>query len=153
MTVELPIYSELESAWFASGKRVGPRPGAWPPDSGTDSGTGDSSSTGEPSEGAERPAEAVSWRTVADEGWRAAQAAATPRDGGMTASGLPRRIPMAQLVPGGVEATVGGGGPERRTPDSVRGLLSAYHRGVQRGREAHGSVAPGPYSSGKEQEA
>ena len=150
MTVELPIYSELESAWFASGKRLGPRPGAWPPDPGSDGGTGDSSA--EPSEGTERPADEVSWRTVADEGWRAAQAAASPRDGGTTASGLPRRIPMAQLVPGGVETTVGGGS-DRRTPDSVRGLLSAYHRGVQRGREAHGSVAPGPYSSGKEQEA
>jgi len=154
MTVELPIYSELESAWFASGKRVGPRPGAWPPDSSADNGTGDSSSTAESTEGgAERPTEAVSWRTAADEGWRAAQAAATPPDGGLTAAGLPRRIPMAQLVPGGVEATVGGGGSDRRTPDAVRGLLSAYHRGVQRGREAHGSVAPGPYSSGKEQEA
>jgi hypothetical protein len=58
---------------------------------------------------------------------------------------------MAQLVPGGVESSVGAS--DRRTPDSVRGLLSAYHRGVQRGREAHGSAAADPYSSGKEQEA
>ncbi|MFD0822382.1 hypothetical protein ACFQ0D_29600, partial [Micromonospora zhanjiangensis] len=53
---------------------------------------------------------------------------------GTTRSGLPKRVPQAQLVPGGVEAK----GPERvkRTPDEVRGLLSAYHRGVQRGRTA-----------------
>jgi hypothetical protein len=57
---------------------------------------------------------------------------------------------MAQLVPGGVETPVAGS--DRRTPDSVRGLLSAYHRGVQRGREAHGGVDD-RYSSGKEQEA
>jgi hypothetical protein len=41
---------------------------------------------------------------------------------------------------------------DRRTPDSVRGLLSAYTRGVQRGREAHGT-ADDSYFSGKEQEA
>jgi hypothetical protein len=58
---------------------------------------------------------------------------------------------MAQLVPGGVETAVAGS--DRRTPDSVRGLLSAYHRGVQRGRDAHGQAGDDPYSSGKEQEA
>jgi hypothetical protein len=49
-----------------------------------------------------------------------------------TDAGLPKRVPMAQLVPGGVdksESTV-----QRRTPEAVRGLLAAYHRGVQRGR-------------------
>ncbi|MEU7864992.1 hypothetical protein, partial [Nonomuraea sp. NPDC049141] len=30
----------------------------------------------------------------------------------------------------------GGRDRSRRTPDEVRGLLSAYHRGVQRGRAA-----------------
>ena len=59
-------------------------------------------------------------------------AAAEPVDAGTTRSGLPKRVPQAQLVPGGVQA-----GPHhqnRRSPDEVRGLLSAYHRGVQRGR-------------------
>jgi hypothetical protein len=60
---------------------------------------------------------------------------------------------MAQLVPGGVEMeSAVGASSDRRTPDSVRGLLSAYHRGVQRGREAHGN-ADDSYLSGKEQEA
>ena len=40
---------------------------------------------------------------------------------------------MAQLVPGGVEKAATG--TNRRSPDAVRGLLSAYHRGVQRGRQ------------------
>jgi hypothetical protein len=41
-------------------------------------------------------------------------------------------VPMAQLVPGGVDK--GAAAVQRRTPEAVRGLLSAYHRGVQRGR-------------------
>jgi hypothetical protein len=74
------------------------------------------------------------WRTAADEGWQRAMAAAEPPDAGTTRSGLPKRVPQAQLVPGGVQ-----NGPRhqnRRSPDEVRGLLSAYHRGVQRGRTA-----------------
>jgi len=75
------------------------------------------------------------WRTAADEGWARATRAAEPATSGTTRSGLPKRTPSAQLVPGGVEPK---GGPDRsrRTPDQVRGLLSAYHRGVQRGRTA-----------------
>jgi len=95
----------------------------------------------------------VSWRSAADEGWRAAQAAGEPYDGGNTDTGLPRRVPMAQLVPGGVD-TASGPSSDKRSPDSVRGLLSAYHRGVQRGRsQGAGDAEPGPQSSGREQEA
>ncbi|MGI5212031.1 sensor histidine kinase [Plantactinospora sp. CA-290183] len=75
------------------------------------------------------------WRTAADEGWALASRAAEPAAGGTTRSGLPKRVPQAQLVPGGVEPR-SGREPTRRTPDEVRGLLSAYHRGVQRGRSA-----------------
>ncbi|HEX6970412.1 MAG TPA: nitrate- and nitrite sensing domain-containing protein [Micromonosporaceae bacterium] len=72
------------------------------------------------------------WRTPADEGWERANRAAEPLTGGTTPSGLPKRIPQAQLVPGGVET--GSSQRTRRAPEEVRGLLSAYHRGVQRGR-------------------
>src|SRR5262249_41944660 len=72
------------------------------------------------------------WRTPADEGWSAAAAASQPQSAGQTQTGLPKRVPMAQLVPGGVDSA--GHNSERRTPEGVRGLLSAYHRGVQRGR-------------------
>ncbi|ROT34202.1 nitrate- and nitrite sensing domain-containing protein [Micromonospora sp. HM5-17] len=77
---------------------------------------------------------AGAWRTAADEGWALASRAAQPTTGGTTRSGLPKRVPQAQLVPGGVDVK-----PRertRRSPDEVRGLLSAYHRGVQRGRTA-----------------
>ncbi|MBF9128040.1 hypothetical protein I0C86_03375, partial [Plantactinospora sp. S1510] len=75
------------------------------------------------------------WRTAADEGWARASRAAEPATAGTTRSGLPKRVPQAQLVPGGVDNKAGRE-PTRRTPDEVRGLLSAYHRGVQRGRTA-----------------
>ncbi len=103
--------------------------------------------------GAGTAGDEVSWPSVADDGWLAAEAALTPADGGITETGLPRRVPMAQLVPGAVE--VESAASDRRTPDSVRGLLSAYHRGVQRGRSAQGKESTGStsHSSGKEQEA
>ncbi|MFG2108768.1 sensor histidine kinase [Micromonospora chersina] len=75
------------------------------------------------------------WRTAADDGWSRASRAAEPANAGTTRSGLPKRVPQAQLVPGGIEPK-GSRASARRTPDEVRGLLSAYHRGVQRGRTA-----------------
>jgi signal transduction histidine kinase len=74
------------------------------------------------------------WRTAADEGWQRAMAAAEPTVADTTRSGLPKRVPQAQLVPGGVQSSPRN--QNRRSPDEVRGLLSAYHRGVQRGRTA-----------------
>lgn len=74
------------------------------------------------------------WRTAADEGWQRAMAAAEPVVSDTTRSGLPKRVPQAQLVPGGVQSNPRN--QNRRSPDEVRGLLSAYHRGVQRGRTA-----------------
>ncbi|MEU4239439.1 nitrate- and nitrite sensing domain-containing protein [Actinoplanes sp. NPDC026619] len=79
-----------------------------------------------------RPAAEDRWKTAADDGWKLAMAAAEPVDAGTTRSGLPKRVPQAQLVPGGVQK--GPSTQNRRSPDEVRGLLSAYHRGVQRGR-------------------
>jgi signal transduction histidine kinase len=87
------------------------------------------------------------WRTAADEGWALATRAAEPAAAGTTRSGLPKRVPQAQLVPGGVEPK-SSRDRTRRTPDEVRGLLSAYHRGVQRGRTA--GVEPNGTTSTKE---
>jgi len=90
------------------------------------------------------------WKTAADEGWQRAMAAADPLDAGTTRSGLPKRVPQAQLVPGGVDT--GPRNQNRRSPDEVRGLLSAYHRGVQRGRTAGSAEAaagaPAPKENG-----
>jgi hypothetical protein len=95
------------------------------------------------------------WQTAADEGWQAARAAAEAPVDTTTTAGLPKRTPMAQLVPGGVDR--GANSVQRRTPEAVRGLLSAYHRGVQRGRQSTNpeETSGGQQSSqaGKEHEA
>ncbi|WP_229400595.1 sensor histidine kinase [Micromonospora okii] len=89
-----------------------------------------------PADSAGQPAvDPEAWRTAADDGWSRASRAAEPTAAGTTRSGLPKRVPQAQLVPGGIEQK-SNRDRSRRTPDEVRGLLSAYHRGVQRGRTA-----------------
>ncbi|AVT30182.1 ATPase [Plantactinospora sp. BC1] len=168
-TMELPIFRELESAWFRTRRKpeeTGGQPqGAGPasqatgqavavdtavPDAaqaGSVPTTGNAATVHSPSSGGQqpgsgpgtngtgRPGEGGGWRTAADDGWRAAMAAtaaATTSGGQTTQTGLPKRVPMAQLVPGAVEKPTTS--VQRRTPEAVRGLLSAYHRGVQRGR-------------------
>jgi hypothetical protein len=169
-TMELPIFRELESAWF---REPDPSPAPTSADepvpssdqlaeAGIRLSTGETRSRAvstfradgndddtsaiylEPSQsagttmggtamsGTVRTAEPA-WRSPADEGWQAAAAAMDAPDAGTTDGGLPRRVPMAQLVPGGVDKAAPGA--NRRSPDAVRGLLSAYHRGVQRGRQ------------------
>jgi hypothetical protein len=98
------------------------------------------------------------WQTPADEGWVAARAAAESPVETTTTAGLPKRKPMAQLVPGGVDRAETS--TQRRTPEAVRGLLSAYHRGVQRGRTKEQSTNPEgtpgglqSFQAGKEHEA
>ncbi|MPZ27325.1 MAG: HAMP domain-containing protein [Micromonosporaceae bacterium] len=155
-TIELPIFKEMEAVWFRShgsldlGRQVnapsaghypagpppvrattaappaGPPPASPPPREPAGTGQPPAAYDADPNE---------SWRTAADTGWHAAAAAAAPQPAGSTQSGLPKRVPQAQLVPGSVE-TPTPGASQRRSPEEVRGLLSAYHRGVQRGRES-----------------
>jgi signal transduction histidine kinase len=176
-TMELPIFRELESAWFRddTGSHVvvpsagsqsvdqmaaesairlstgpdlrtngGRAPGADRPASAAETtypsaeaeSTPGTTMGGTPMAGSAVPAgrpPSTDWRSPADDGWTAAAAASEPAAGGTTEVGLPQRVPMAQLVPGGVDKVVAGA--SRRSPDAVRGLLSAYHRGVQRGRQ------------------
>jgi hypothetical protein len=172
--MELPIFRELESAWFSTRRPAMDDAAITPPAYGEPDLTitaqfpavdtngnygGELRSTGSYGEGASsrdemvtaqagwgstsRPAQASeavpaayrpSWQTAADEGWAAASAAAAHVESTETTtqSGLPKRTPMAQLVPGGVDKATTS--TQRRSPEGVRGLLSAYHRGVQRGR-------------------
>jgi signal transduction histidine kinase len=194
-TMELPIFRELESAWFTTAKPESAQaPTAQPAPSAQSVDDSDPStvtfqrfSTGEPARSVGVPQQASSpesldidepldrdrdpatvgavsasgaggsnpWQTAADEGWQAAQAAADVPVETTTTAGLPKRTPMAQLVPGGVDR--GGNSVQRRTPEAVRGLLSAYHRGVQRGRQStNPDETPGGQQSsqaGKEHEA
>ncbi len=155
-TTEMPIFQSMEAVWFRGTEEPDPGRGGGGPDpdpvphrnraaaSGSDRSDG---STAGPSAPARAPRSPVppptsgpdddGWRTVADDGWRAAAAAAQPTNAGTTRSGLPKRVPAAQLVPGAVDAR-NTDAHAKRTPDNVRGLLSAYHRGVQRGRSGGG---------------
>ncbi|MGV9422610.1 sensor histidine kinase [Streptomyces sp. NPDC003674] len=76
------------------------------------------------------------WRSANDERWQQASALRKPKAGGVTASGLPRRVPKANLVEGTAESTPQGGPQVSRAPEDVRGRLSNLRRGVERGRSA-----------------
>ncbi|MDC2949138.1 nitrate- and nitrite sensing domain-containing protein [Streptomyces heilongjiangensis] len=76
------------------------------------------------------------WRSANDERWQQASQLKKPKAGGVTSSGLPRRVPKANLVEGAATATPQGGPQISRAPEDVRGRLSNLRRGVQRGRNA-----------------
>jgi len=85
-----------------------------------------------------RPAApAPSWSSTGDDGWRAAQALSRPSLDGTTSTGLPKRVPKANLVPG----KAGGNGAARATPppgltntaEAVRKRLSTFRRHTQPG--------------------
>uniref|UniRef100_A0AAU3GSN2 histidine kinase n=1 Tax=Streptomyces sp. NBC_01401 TaxID=2903854 RepID=A0AAU3GSN2_9ACTN len=76
------------------------------------------------------------WRSANDERWERAEQLRDPKAGGITPSGLPRRVPKANLVEGTAEQTQQGGPQVSRAPEDVRGRLSNLRRGVLRGRTA-----------------
>ncbi|OEU85834.1 ATPase [Streptomyces abyssalis] len=76
------------------------------------------------------------WRNANDERWSRAGRLRDPQSSGLTPSGLPRRVPRANLVAGTADATPQGGPMVSRAPEDVRGRLSNLHRGVRRGRGA-----------------
>ncbi|CAL9294845.1 sensor histidine kinase [Streptomyces sp. SudanB52_2052] len=76
------------------------------------------------------------WRSANDERWQQASQLRKPKAGGVTSSGLPRRVPKANLFEGSAESTPQGGPQVSRAPEDVRGRLSNLRRGVQRGRSA-----------------
>ncbi|QGZ51204.1 HAMP domain-containing protein [Streptomyces sp. QHH-9511] len=76
------------------------------------------------------------WRSTNDERWQRAEKLREPKAGGVTPSGLPRRVPKANLVEGTAEQTPQGGPQVSRAPEDVRGRLSNLRRGVQQGRTA-----------------
>ncbi|MGC5002561.1 sensor histidine kinase [Streptomyces sp. NBC_00353] len=76
------------------------------------------------------------WRSTNDERWERAEKLREPKAGGVTPSGLPRRVPKANLVEGTAEQTQQGGPQVSRAPEDVRGRLSNLRRGIQRGRNA-----------------
>ncbi|PVE12572.1 nitrate- and nitrite sensing domain-containing protein [Streptomyces scopuliridis] len=108
-------------------------------------GSGDGSGS---SGGRSEAADSEDWRSTNDDRWQRAEKLREPKAGGVTSSGLPRRVPKANLVEGAAEQTPQGGTQVSRAPEDIRGRLSNLRRGVQRGRNA-GADTNGPgYGSG-----
>jgi hypothetical protein len=93
----LPIFASVESGWFRTGtlERLH-KPG---------SASEEAAPAGEAGEEAPSAAPGQDWSSPADSGWQAAQSVSEPAHGGLTTSGLPRRTPKANLVPGSVPAS------------------------------------------------
>ncbi|HEY6310531.1 MAG TPA: nitrate- and nitrite sensing domain-containing protein [Streptosporangiaceae bacterium] len=131
----LPIYDSLESDWFRrSGKTLSTARNPGAPGSQGAQGT-----QGVPfAQPAAQSAAQRAWTSPADEGWRAAEVAASPSAGDATQAGLPRRVPRANLVPG----SVGSAGADveteapARSADAARTRMASFQRGVREGRAA-----------------
>ncbi|MEU9862255.1 nitrate- and nitrite sensing domain-containing protein [Streptomyces sp. NPDC047971] len=93
-------------------------------------------------EGGQQQGGPASWRTSPnDELVRQAERVRKPAAGGVTTSGLPRRVPKANLVPGTAQEQAHTAGPQvSRAPDDVRGRLTNLRRGIQQGRQAGNST-------------
>jgi signal transduction histidine kinase len=130
----LPIFESVESDWFRRGRHEA------------------ISHMSDQAEPAYRPAETANgWSSPADDGWRAAEALESPSAAGLTPAGLPRRVPQANLVPGGVtepRAAAYQAAPTR-SASTTRQRMASFQRGAQEGRAAlHGDESSGTESEG-----
>ncbi|MFJ5677058.1 nitrate- and nitrite sensing domain-containing protein [Streptomyces sp. NPDC093097] len=156
-----PIFDTIESDWFntpaSAAAGVPPQPHQDAPRTGgapKEAPAGNVPAEEAPAGGARAGAPAEStgqWRTSPnDEVWRQAEQIRQPASGGVTTSGLPRRVPRANLVAGTAQQQPPQGGPQvSRAPSDVRGRLTNLRRGIQQGRQAgtsstgnHGIVDP-----------
>ncbi|MFJ6523803.1 nitrate- and nitrite sensing domain-containing protein [Streptomyces longwoodensis] len=127
-----PLYDTLETNWFHGGQQ-GDAPAAGPQAPQAPQQQPQAPAPAAP----QRPASA-SWRTSPnDELVRQAERVRQPAAGGVTTSGLPRRVPRANLVPGTAQQQQHQAGPQvSRAPDDVRGRLTNLRRGIAQGRQA-----------------
>ncbi|MFE2228250.1 sensor histidine kinase [Streptomyces kronopolitis] len=157
-----PIFDTIESNWFnhpAAAAAGVPPQGSEPeadalPRRGAAQDGGARGGAPAAAGGAERtpaPSDASQWRSSPnDETWRQAEQIRQPAAGGITTSGLPRRVPRANLVAGTAQQQTDQSGPQvSRSPSDVRGRLTNLRRGIQQGRQAgtsstgtHGIVDP-----------
>ncbi|MFF0741909.1 nitrate- and nitrite sensing domain-containing protein [Streptomyces sp. NPDC004111] len=135
-----PLFDTLESNWFH-----GDQPGGQQAPQGRPQAQAAPSVPQQPS-APERDAE-VNWRpSPNDELVRQAERVRKPAAGGVTTSGLPRRVPKANLVPGTAQEQNHQTGPQvSRAPDDVRGRLTNLRRGIQQGRQAGSNGTTGTF--------
>jgi hypothetical protein len=141
-----PLYDNLETNWFhGAGRAEEPQQQAPAPAS-RPSAAHTPASGHTPSSAPERRPAETAWRSSPnDDLVRQAERVRQPASGGVTTSGLPRRVPRANLVPGtAAQQQQHQTGPQvSRAPDDVRGRLTNLRRGIAQGRQA------GPPGSGQ----
>ncbi|WP_141922471.1 sensor histidine kinase [Haloactinospora alba] len=150
----LPIFESIESNWFrrrtggpsVAGPDTGPQPqvnrgrgssASEPPrpeptDSVDDGGAVSQPNASEGEEGQETSNE--TWRSASDQGWQAAQSVSDPVAGGLTTSGLPKRVPKANLVPGTAPQQEGADEGPARSAKRVRDRFAGFQKGLREGR-------------------
>ncbi|GAA4076219.1 sensor histidine kinase [Streptomyces shaanxiensis] len=133
-----PLYDTLETNWFhGSQQGQGRQPGT----NGSVPAAPASAPQQQPQAPAapsQPPAPTTAWRSSPnDDLVRQAERVRQPAAGGVTTSGLPRRVPRANLVPGTAQQQQHQSGPAvSRAPDDVRGRLTNLRRGIAQGRQA-----------------
>ncbi|MGW6642784.1 nitrate- and nitrite sensing domain-containing protein [Streptomyces iakyrus] len=132
-----PLYDTLETNWFHGQQEQQPQ--------------NNGSAPAAPQQpqgptGPQRSAAPAGWRSSPnDDLVRQAERVRQPAAGGVTTSGLPRRVPRANLVPGTAQQQTHQSGPQvSRAPDDVRGRLTNLRRGIAQGRQA-GSTQTGSH--------
>ncbi|TVZ85933.1 nitrate- and nitrite sensing domain-containing protein [Streptomyces sp. BK340] len=133
-----PLYDTLETNWFH-----GTQPERQPENPPAPSPAPQQQA---PAPAPQRSPATGSWRTSPnDELVRQAERVRQPAAGGITTSGLPRRVPRANLVPGTAQQQQHQAGPQvSRAPDDVRGRLTNLRRGIAQGRQV-GNGQTGSY--------
>ena len=116
-----PIYDEMESHWFRSGRQAPASPGR-------------------------TIAADNRWSSPADEGWQVAQTVDSPYSGVSTAAGLPRRLPNANLIPGSIPTEPPAA--LSRSAAAARDRFAGLQRGLSEGRAAASETAD---SGGKDE--
>ncbi|MFF4600452.1 nitrate- and nitrite sensing domain-containing protein [Amycolatopsis sp. NPDC001319] len=84
---------------------------------------------------------ATEWAFGSDEGWRTVQSVSQSTPSSFTSAGLPRRRRGEQLLPGSAPPPAGAANPRpTRDAHDVRGRLSSFQQGIQRGRHRTGQA-------------
>jgi hypothetical protein len=143
----LPIFAAVESDWFRRVEPQGREEGHIPPAVRPEQAQAQAQAQPQvqqaqpqgPDHSSLSRTESRQWTSPGDVGWQAAQAASQPSMGGLTQSGLPKRVPKANLVPG----TAAGARQEQQpaprpviSPEAVRSRLASFQHGVRQGRAA-----------------
>ncbi|MFD8739276.1 nitrate- and nitrite sensing domain-containing protein [Streptomyces sp. NPDC059618] len=150
-----PLYDTLETNWFhgqANGSDGAPADGAVQNNGSqgyAQAAPQQPATPPAPQRPAAAPAATTTWRSSPnDDLVKQAERSRKPSAGGVTTSGLPRRVPRANLVAGTAQQQQHQSGPQvSRAPDDVRGRLTNLRRGIQQGRQAAPNGQTGSFPS------